>query len=346
MRNIACGGVCGGVHAGAAIAYYVNNVTTKTKVKVKTMQQTSETSKTSPNSCLRETVSLPELSRVPSPKQSLRHTPKACKTVQADLDTHPECQPCDASSVQIKNQELNQLPINMQTVHVIPPPLDYYQKYHLNSALFAGEKSKIYWQMNEMFSKRLHHISNRNAQDSLQMKVIAYQEWVDVLLKTYDSAMVNIKQLEDEVAERLERWRCKTTVVYQNCNWDLTDLSLEALSLSQPLIAANSGTGNICVGDGEVDIKKQSVNAQMEEKHQLRNNMKTLAVEVAERHKEVEELKRKLSSMEREMQEKLQDKDKMIKDLQTDLKSGYVMMSKSNVHGFLLLTLKFLSGKL
>uniref|UniRef100_A0A1B0ADI5 Uncharacterized protein n=1 Tax=Glossina pallidipes TaxID=7398 RepID=A0A1B0ADI5_GLOPL len=286
------------------------------------MQQTFGNSKTCPTSRLRESISLPELSRVPSPKQGLRHSPKACKTVQADVDTHPGCQ-SDAASVQRKNPEINEVPINMEMVPVIPP-LDYYQKYHLNSRLFAGEKSKIYWQMNEIFSKRLHHINSRNARDSLQLKLIAYQEWIDVLLKTYDSAMVNTKQLEAEVVERLERWRCKTKVVYQNGNWGLTDLFPEALSFSQPLIDGNSGTESMCVGDGETDIKKQSVKAQMEEKRQLRNNTKTLAAEIAERHKEVEELKQKLASMEQEMQEKLQVKDKMIKDLQTDLKSGYI----------------------
>uniref|UniRef100_A0A1A9UEB4 Dynein regulatory complex protein 1/2 N-terminal domain-containing protein n=1 Tax=Glossina austeni TaxID=7395 RepID=A0A1A9UEB4_GLOAU len=295
------------------------------------MQRAFETSKTCPTSRLRESISLPELSRLPSPKQSLRHSPKACKTVQANVDTHPGCQ-SDAPSVQIKNQELNKVPVNMEVVPVIPP-LDYCQKYHFNSGLFVDERSKIYWQMNEMFSKRLHHINNRNARNSLQLKVIACQEWVDVLHKTYDSVMVNTKQLEAEVAERLERWRCKTKVVYQNGNWDLRDRSLGPLSLSQPLIARNSGTENMCVGDAETDIK-------------LCNNMKTLAAEIAERHKEVEELKQKLSSMEQEMQEKLQDKDKMIKDLQADLNSGYVTMSKSDVHCFLLLTLKFLSGKL
>uniref|UniRef100_A0A1B0FNP6 Uncharacterized protein n=1 Tax=Glossina morsitans morsitans TaxID=37546 RepID=A0A1B0FNP6_GLOMM len=217
------------------------------------MQQTFETSKTCPTSCLRESISLPELSRLPSPKQSLRHSPKACKTVHVDVDTDPGCQ-SDAPSVQIKNQELNEVPINMEMAPIIPP-LDYCQKYHLNTRLFAGEKSKIYWQMNEIFSKRLHHINNRNARDSLQLKVIAYQEWVDVLLKTYDSAMVNTKQLEAEIAERLERWRCKTKVVYQNGNWGLTDLSLGTLSFSQPLIAGNSGTKSMCVGDGETDIK-------------------------------------------------------------------------------------------
>uniref|UniRef100_A0A1A9ZCB0 Major facilitator superfamily (MFS) profile domain-containing protein n=1 Tax=Glossina pallidipes TaxID=7398 RepID=A0A1A9ZCB0_GLOPL len=55
------------------------------------MLQLSQSSRTRLISCFRESTSLPELSRLPSPNKSLRHNPKTCKTVPAHVDNAPRC---------------------------------------------------------------------------------------------------------------------------------------------------------------------------------------------------------------------------------------------------------------
>lgn len=74
--------------------------------------------------------------------------------------------------------------------------------------------------------------------------------------------------------------------------------------------------------------------------------MKALALEVAEKHDEVRDLKRQVVSMEDEIQKaqkKIQFKEDVIKGLRNDLKCNVKVNTKSHVLSLLLLWLKFVS---
>uniref|UniRef100_A0A1A9VXU4 Uncharacterized protein n=1 Tax=Glossina austeni TaxID=7395 RepID=A0A1A9VXU4_GLOAU len=217
-------------------------------------------------------------------------------------------------------------------------PTEYFEKQlqkYSNSDLFVGDSAKLSEQINETFLNRLQDIDN-NADGHRDLKLITYQEWVDVLLKINQSIITNMEELESEVAERLqclrrkvntdcrrsqsdELLKCRQDInslirivqnAYHNDAWDFQGLCFETISLSQIL------------GDGETTTQHMP-NTDPVIGAKLHCNIKALAVEVAEKHDEIQALKRQVVCMEDEMQnaqKKIQLKEEIIKELRSDLK--------------------------
>uniref|UniRef100_A0A1B0APV9 Uncharacterized protein n=1 Tax=Glossina palpalis gambiensis TaxID=67801 RepID=A0A1B0APV9_9MUSC len=219
-------------------------------------------------------------------------------------------------------------------------PTEYFEKQlqkYSNSDLLVGDSAKLSEQINGVFLNRLQDIDN-NADGHRDLKLITYQEWVDILLKMNQSIITNMEELESEVAERLqclrqkvntdcrrsqsdELLKCRQDInslirivqnAYHNDTWDFQGLSFETISLSQILC------------DGETERNAQYMrNTDTVIETKLHCNIKALAVEVAEKHDEIQALKRQVVCMEDEMQnaqKKIQLKEEIIKELRSDLK--------------------------
>lgn len=68
-------------------------------------------------------------------------------------------------------------------------------------------------------------------------------------------------------------------------------------------------------------------------------------VKISRRQDEIEELKKQFARMEMEMQQKFQHNNELMQELRDDLNNAVFKVTKSDLHAFLLRTLKFLSGK-
>uniref|UniRef100_A0A1B0BCE0 Uncharacterized protein n=1 Tax=Glossina palpalis gambiensis TaxID=67801 RepID=A0A1B0BCE0_9MUSC len=289
-----------------------------------------------------KSVSSPELSQLRSPAHSILPEPNT--KIDAQTDINPLCpyQSLQFSEDFPDSQDSNADPLSVQSLDEISS--NYYRKSYSNYNLLTYDKSKIYWHMNQMFNKRLRDIDN-NEQNSLELKLVAYQEWLDILLQIYDSAITHIEELETKMAERLDylrhnNYNSLVKVVYYNDNWDFRGLSLETISgVTDP------SRETLRIDNGETEREKEPADIEIEQKYKLQGKLKALAVEIAEKHDEIQMLRKQLTSKEREMKEKLQHRDKIIKELRKDLKGCLVHVSKSDVHAFFLQILKFLSGK-
>ncbi|XP_037894568.1 restin homolog isoform X1 [Glossina fuscipes] len=229
-------------------------------------------------------------------------------------------------------------------------PTEYFEKQlqkYSNSDLLVGDSAKLSEQINGVFLNRLQDIDN-NADGHRDLKLITYQEWVDILLKINQSIITNMEELESEVAERLqclrqkvntdcrrsqsdELLKCRQDInslirivqnAYHNDTWDFQGLSFETISLSQILCDGETERNGQYMRntDTVIETKKQ---LGLEQKHKLHCNIKALAVEVAEKHDEIQALKRQVVCMEDEMQnaqKKIQLKEEIIKELRSDLK--------------------------
>ncbi|XP_065357295.1 polyamine-modulated factor 1-binding protein 1 isoform X2 [Calliphora vicina] len=218
---------------------------------------------------------------------------------------------------------------------------EHHQKYRSGSDVCAGDSAKLnYNQLNELYAKRIEDI-DANVWGDKDLKIVTYQEWVEMLTKISESFIINMDQLEREVADHLELIQRK---VNSNCrhsqgnelmkcrkdidtllkyiknarnynSWDLQGLTFETITPAQVLDV--SDFENLTIEGNGGDAMKNNNEAE------LYASMKALAHEVAEKHDEVRELKRQVISMEDEIQkaqQKIQLKDDVIKELRNDLK--------------------------
>ncbi|XP_046809630.1 paramyosin isoform X1 [Lucilia cuprina] len=226
---------------------------------------------------------------------------------------------------------------------------ELHQKYRSGSDVCIGDSAKLnYSHLNSIYSKRIEDI-DANVWGDKDLKIITYQEWVEMLTKINESFIVNMEALETEVAEQLELVQRK---VNSNCrhsqgnelmkcrkdidtllkyiknarnynSWDLQGFTFETITPSQ--LFDMGDFENLTIEGNTGDATKNSNDAEVMQRNKLYANMKALAHEVAEKHDEVRELKRQVISMEDEIQkaqQKIQLKDDVIKELRNDLKTA------------------------
>uniref|UniRef100_A0A1A9VUA4 Uncharacterized protein n=1 Tax=Glossina austeni TaxID=7395 RepID=A0A1A9VUA4_GLOAU len=217
-----------------------------------------------------------------------------------------------------------------------------YKKYRSYS--YSDDTTRIYWQMNEIFSERLQIIDD-NGQDH-EWKLEVLEEWLDILLKVNYSAINNIEKLESSVAEYLERLERKDIdslkILYNNKRWDSRALSLESISPVSSLDIIDLNKPNL-LREGELTMKKLPVGDELERK--LSGYIKSLAIVVAEKRDRVKELEKQIAAKQREMQAKLQDKDESIERLQNEVRDVFLKVSKSSIEAVLVKILGFVTKK-
>ncbi|XP_053959403.1 interaptin isoform X2 [Anastrepha ludens] len=128
----------------------------------------------------------------------------------------------------------------------------------------CGDAAKLNGQLNEIFVQRLVDIENV-AKDDTDIKLVTYQEWVDMLMQINEVIIGNMVDLESEVAERLEcmKSRIKSTCsegssieqkyrqdicslmkliknAYHHDNWDIQGLEFHTVNLNEILGAKNA----------------------------------------------------------------------------------------------------------
>ncbi|XP_054744386.1 interaptin [Anastrepha obliqua] len=128
----------------------------------------------------------------------------------------------------------------------------------------CGDAAKLNGQLNEIFVQRLVDIENV-AKDDTDIKLVTYQEWVDMLMQINEVIIGNMVDLESEVAERLEcmKSRIKSTCsegssieqkyrqdicslmkliknAYHHDNWDIQGLEFHTVNLNEILSAKNA----------------------------------------------------------------------------------------------------------
>ncbi|KAM7353730.1 yuri gagarin isoform 2-T4 [Cochliomyia hominivorax] len=220
-------------------------------------------------------------------------------------------------------------------------------KNRSGSDVCVGDGAKLNFKvLNDIFSKRIEHI-DADVRGDKDLKIVTYQEWVEMLTKINESFITNMDELEREVAERLklvqskvnsncrhsqgnELMKCRkdidTLLKYiqnaRNYNtWDLQGLTFETITPSQVLDIGDYD--QLTMGGHGGDAQKHANDVEAMQRQKLFANMKALAHEVAEKHDEVRELKRQVICLEDEIQKaqkKIQLKDDVIKELRNDLK--------------------------
>lgn len=113
-----------------------------------------------------KSVSSPELSQLRSPTHSILPEPNTKVDPQEDI--YPLClyQPLQFSEDFPDSLGSNAAPLSMQSLDEVSS--DYYRKNYSNYNFITCDKSKIYWQMNQVFNKRLRDIDN-NEENSLEV---------------------------------------------------------------------------------------------------------------------------------------------------------------------------------
>uniref|UniRef100_A0A1I8PA03 Uncharacterized protein n=1 Tax=Stomoxys calcitrans TaxID=35570 RepID=A0A1I8PA03_STOCA len=232
------------------------------------------------------------------------------------------------------------------------PPTSYLEehahKFRSNSdVVYIGDTARINGELNNVFQRRLSDIE-ANAQGDINLKLVTYQEWVDMLLKTNESLISNMEQLESEVAERLEYLQRR---VNSNCRHsqsnelmksrkdidtlvkfiqnsceiktaNLAGITLETISPCQVFGLSEQQLENINL-EGNMQQMGNITDPELVQRNKLYANIKALALEVADKHDEVRELKRQVVCLEDEIQKatkKIQLKEDVIKELRNDLK--------------------------
>ncbi|XP_039950641.1 polyamine-modulated factor 1-binding protein 1 isoform X2 [Bactrocera tryoni] len=132
----------------------------------------------------------------------------------------------------------------------------------------CGDAAKLNEQLNEIFIRRLVDIENM-AKGDTDIKLVTYQEWVDMLMQINEVIICNMTDLESEVAEKLECMKrriqssCSQTSnnehkyrqdicslmkliknAYHHDNWDIEGLEFQTVNLPEIL-----GTRNITCSD-------------------------------------------------------------------------------------------------
>uniref|UniRef100_A0A1B0ADI9 Uncharacterized protein n=1 Tax=Glossina pallidipes TaxID=7398 RepID=A0A1B0ADI9_GLOPL len=228
------------------------------------MQRIFENTKPSSSCPIIKSVSSPELSQLRSPAHSIPLEPNTKIDPQEDINPLCLYQPLQFSEDFPDSQGSNAAPLSMQSLDEVSS--DYYRNSYSNYNFLTCDKSKIYWQMNQVFNKRLRDIGD-NEENSLELKLVAYQEWLDVLLQIYDSAITHIEELETKMAERLDylrhnNYNSLVKVVYYNDNWDFRGLSLETISgVTDP------SRETLRIDDEETERKKEPADIEIEQKY-------------------------------------------------------------------------------
>ncbi|XP_067622546.1 uncharacterized protein [Eurosta solidaginis] len=78
----------------------------------------------------------------------------------------------------------------------------------------CGDAAKLNGQLNEIFVRRLEEIENV-ARGDTDIKLVTYQEWVDMLMQINEVIIANMVDLESEVAEKLE---CMKRKINSSCS--------------------------------------------------------------------------------------------------------------------------------
>uniref|UniRef100_A0A1B0BNN6 Uncharacterized protein n=1 Tax=Glossina palpalis gambiensis TaxID=67801 RepID=A0A1B0BNN6_9MUSC len=210
-------------------------------------------------------------------------------------------------------------------------PTEYYEKQlekYWNCDMFVSDSAKIIEQLNQMFLTRLRDVDVKG-KGNRDLKLITYQEWVDILLKSNILLLINMEELESDICERLE---CLSHLMntdqrdnesdellksrrdinslikiiqnaYRNEKWDFEGVSFETISLQDVLGADKPNIQNRPHELGATD---------------LRYDIKTLATEVAEKHDEIQALRKKFALLEEEVQktrENVRLKEEIVKAL-------------------------------
>uniref|UniRef100_A0A1A9UEB5 Uncharacterized protein n=1 Tax=Glossina austeni TaxID=7395 RepID=A0A1A9UEB5_GLOAU len=231
------------------------------------MHQIFENIKPSSSCPMIKSVSSPELSQLRSPAHSILL--ESNTEIDPQEDINPLClyQLSQFSEDFPDSQSSNAEALSMQSVDKVSP--DYYRKSYSNYNFLTCDKSKIYWQMNQVFNKRLRDIGI-NDENGLELKLVAYQEWLDSLLQIYDSAITYIEELETKMAERLHylhhnNYNSLLKVVYYNDNWDFRGLSLETISgVTDP------SKETLRIDEEETERKKEAADIEIEQKYKVR----------------------------------------------------------------------------
>ncbi|XP_049305848.1 polyamine-modulated factor 1-binding protein 1 isoform X2 [Bactrocera dorsalis] len=128
----------------------------------------------------------------------------------------------------------------------------------------CGDAAKLNGQLNEIFIRRLVDIENM-AKGDTDIKLVTYQEWVDMLMQINEVIIGNMTDLESEVAEKLECMKrriqssCSQTSnnehkyrqdicslmkliknAYHHDNWDIEGLEFQTVNLPEILGTRNT----------------------------------------------------------------------------------------------------------
>uniref|UniRef100_A0A1A9ZZK1 Uncharacterized protein n=1 Tax=Glossina pallidipes TaxID=7398 RepID=A0A1A9ZZK1_GLOPL len=186
----------------------------------------------------------------------------------------PNLNTCKKKTQLTKNpcclQPANNIRTNVMTMDEIPT--EYYEKQlqkYWNCDMFVSDSAKIIEQLNQMFLTRLRDIDVKGKGNS-DLKLITYQEWVDILLKTNILLLINMEELESDICERLECFHHLMNInqrdnesdellksrrdinslikviqnAYRNEKWDFESVSFETISLQDVLGADNPNMQN------------------------------------------------------------------------------------------------------
>uniref|UniRef100_A0A1I8MAV4 Uncharacterized protein n=1 Tax=Musca domestica TaxID=7370 RepID=A0A1I8MAV4_MUSDO len=208
------------------------------------------------------------------------------------------------------------------------------------SPTLIGDSARINGVLNDVYRNRLRDI-DQNAEGDVHLQLATYKEWVDMLLKVNESTISNMEELEAEVAERLEflqrkvssncrhsqgneLLKCRKDIntlikfIRESCQYDVMNVSGITFETISPAMVF----GNV---EGAVAATQMGNSSDPEtmQRNMLYANLKALALEVAEKHDEVRDLKRQVVCLEDEIQKatkKIQFKDNVIQKLRDDLK--------------------------
>ncbi|XP_073821585.1 yuri gagarin [Musca autumnalis] len=213
-------------------------------------------------------------------------------------------------------------------------------KYSTGSEVLCGNSTQINGVLNDIYRVRLQDIDEKAGGD-VDLKLDTYKEWVDMLLKINESTISNMEQLELEVTERLELLQRKVNsncrhsqgnellkarkdidtlvkFIRDYCEYD--PMNVRGITLESIPPAAVFGNVDETVAGQQ---RGNTTDPETMQRNMLYANLKALALEVAEKHDEVRELKRQVVCLEDEIQKatkKIQFKDNVIQKLRDDLK--------------------------
>ncbi|KAI9576207.1 hypothetical protein GQX74_014267 [Glossina fuscipes] len=150
-----------------------------------------------------------------------------------------------------------------------------------SSELFGSDAARFIGQLNEIFLGRLQHIDKAEPNNT-HLRLITYQEWVDVLLKITESLVKNTEEMESEMSKRLDNVQCNVgcrrsqsngllqyrkdvdTLIkviqnaYHNRCWDFQGIDFVTTSRSQ-VLGIHGVTEDLRNKGGSVEINKQVV---------------------------------------------------------------------------------------
>ncbi|KAI9590029.1 hypothetical protein GQX74_008197 [Glossina fuscipes] len=252
-----------------------------------------------------------------------------------------------------------------QTTPLDEIPADYYESYAPNANVFAGDY-KIYWQLTELFVKRLQNIGNV-AKPCPKFKMNVNKS---------KTVITNIEKLESQVVRRLECLRSTVNIDrihlqnavdkmrQRNCHDDIDSLikiiesgyrhgnrvsrNLSSRSISRSQMLGHLKPNSVRVRVGRIGRSGRTDNTLQKKSIGNEFGQQLTHLELMRKDDEMSMLKQQVASMNEKMlhaQEEVKRKNEMIKELQNDLRIGCTQVSKSHVHAFLLQILKFLSGK-